>query len=185
MYTDDSAIKYLLTKKDVKPRLIRWVLLVQEFDIDIRDKKGMENVVANHLSRLEVQSQADEVSINDYFLYEQLLALSMVPWYADLVNYLVSGIIPPSTSYHQKKKFLWDVKQYFWEEPLLYKHCADGMIRRCVPEEEIRDILDHCHSLECGGHFSTPKTVTKILLVLNDGKYIPRGGVNWDLYKFR
>ena len=113
VYTDHLAVKYLLTKKDAKPRLIRWVLLLQEFDIDIRDKKGMENVVADHLSRLEVQSQVDEVQINDYFPDEQLLALSIVPWYADLVNYLVSGIIPPSMSYHQKKKFLWDVNQYF------------------------------------------------------------------------
>ncbi|XP_038976409.1 uncharacterized protein LOC113461320 [Phoenix dactylifera] len=162
VYTDHSAIKYLLKKKDAKPRLIRWVLLLQEFDLEIRDKRGMENVVADHLSRLEGQSRADEVPINESFPDEQLLAVSVIPWYADLVNYLVSGIVPPDLSYHQKKKFLWDVKHYFWEEPLLYKHCADGMIRRCVPQDEMEDILDHCHSLECGGHFSTSKTVAKV-----------------------
>ena len=54
------------------------------------------------------------------------------------------------------------MKHYFWEEPLLYKHCSDGMIRRCVPQKEMKDILDHCHSLECGGYFSTFKTVAKI-----------------------
>ncbi|XP_038976654.1 uncharacterized protein LOC113463578 [Phoenix dactylifera] len=161
VYTDYSAIKYLLKKKDATPRLIRWVLLLQEFDLEIRDKRGMENVVADHLSRLEGQSRADEVLINESFLDEQLLAVSVIPWYADFVNYLVSGIVPPDLSYHQKKKFLWDVKHYYWEEPLLYKHCADGMIRRCVPQDEMQDILDHCHSLECGGHFSTSKTVAK------------------------
>ncbi|WVZ70778.1 hypothetical protein U9M48_019418, partial [Paspalum notatum var. saurae] len=52
VYTDHAAIKYLLTKKDAKPRLIRWILMLQEFDVEIVDKKGVENVVADHLSRM-------------------------------------------------------------------------------------------------------------------------------------
>lgn len=141
VYTDHAAIKYLLAKKDAKPRLIRWVLLLQEFDLEIRDTKGMENVVADHLSRLERQSgEAEKVPIKESFPDEQLLALSLVPWYADMVNFLVSDIIPPDLSHHQKKKFLWDAKNYFWKEPLLYKYCAYGMIRRCVPQEEIQGI---------------------------------------------
>ena len=100
VHTDHSAIKYLMTKKDVKLRLIRWVLFLQEFDLEIKDKKGTENLVADHLSRLE--GARDEVHVNDDFLDEQLLAIEdkkSVPWFADYVNYLVAKVIPPEFSY--------------------------------------------------------------------------------------
>jgi hypothetical protein len=64
VYTDHAAIKYLLAKKDAKPRLICWILLLQEFDVEIRDKKGVENVVADHLSRMN-RGQDDKEPIED------------------------------------------------------------------------------------------------------------------------
>ena len=97
VHIDHSAIKYLMTKKDAKPRLIRWL---QEFDLEIKDKKGTENLVADHLSRLEGASNEDPV--NDGFLDEKLLAIEdkrAVPWFSDYVNYLVAKVIPPEFSY--------------------------------------------------------------------------------------
>ncbi|CAN6583797.1 unnamed protein product [Malus baccata var. baccata] len=73
IYTDHAALKYLLTKKEVKPRLIRWMLLLQEFDIEIRDKKGSENVVADHLSRLVHEEEV--VPIPEKFPNEQLMSI--------------------------------------------------------------------------------------------------------------
>ena len=52
VYSDHTALKYLLSNNEAKPRLIRWILLLQEFDVTIKDKKGAKNSVANHLSRL-------------------------------------------------------------------------------------------------------------------------------------
>ena len=67
-------------------------------------------------------------------------------WYADFVNYLVSGLLPPYLNYHQKKRVFYDVRSYQWDEPYIYKMCSDHVIRRCVPDEEIPHILHLCHA---------------------------------------
>ena len=118
VFTDHSAIKYLMTKKDAKPRLIRRVLLLQEFDVDIRDKKGFENMVVDHLSRLETPEtvQKHHLQIDDMFPDEQILALSQAEtssWFADIANYLSTGIILPDLTYQQNKRFFAEVKRYF------------------------------------------------------------------------
>ncbi|GJW27071.1 reverse transcriptase domain-containing protein [Tanacetum coccineum] len=68
VYTDHSALKYLLAKQDAKPRLLRWILLLQEFNVVIRDKKGTENLTADHLSRLENphQSELEKKDVPDF-----------------------------------------------------------------------------------------------------------------------
>ena len=108
VHTDHAATKYLIEKKDAKPRLIRWVLLLQEFDLHIIDRKGAENPVADNLSRLENKLD-DPQPINDSFPDEQLVAINVsnsTPWYADYANYIVAKYIPPSFTYQQTKKIL-------------------------------------------------------------------------------
>ncbi|KAL6318458.1 hypothetical protein AAG906_041225 [Vitis piasezkii] len=89
VFTDHSALKYLLTKQDAKARLIRWILFPRE-------------------------------------------------WKAQ-----------------DKKHFFAKIHAYYWEEPFLFKYCADQIIRKCVPEEEQQGILNHCHENACGGHFAS------------------------------
>ena len=103
--------------------------------------------------------------INETFYDEHLLSVvsKELPWYADIANYIVSGILPYNLDYRQKKKFLHDIKFYYWEEPLFYKRCADGLIQRCIPQNEGQDILRHCHSLDVGGHFGATKMASKVL----------------------
>ena len=83
IYSDHAALKFLFSKKDAKAQLIQWILLLQEFDLEIRDKKGIENVVADHLSRLIVEHTDDNLPILESFPDEQLLHVSHRPWYAD------------------------------------------------------------------------------------------------------
>ncbi|XP_071734958.1 uncharacterized protein [Rutidosis leptorrhynchoides] len=140
VYTDHSALRYLFSKQDAKPRLIRWILLLQEFDIEIRDKKGAENLAADHLSRLENPELEvlNESAIQDNFPDEYLLKIDYkeIPWFADYANYLVCGFLEKGLSYQRRKKFFSDIKHYFWEDPHLFKSCPDGIIRRCVFGDE-------------------------------------------------
>ena len=86
------------------------------------------------------------------------------------MNYLVVKVIPLDFSYQQKKRFFAHLKHYYWEEPILYKHFTDQVIRRCVQEDEMGSILNHYHTLSCGGQFGGQRTTTK---VLQSGFYWP------------
>ena len=90
IFTDHSTLKYLLTKKNAKARLIRWVLLLQEFNLQIKDKKGVENVVADHLSRLTIAHNTHNPPINDEFPEESMLLVENTPWYAHIANFLAT-----------------------------------------------------------------------------------------------
>ena len=87
IFTDHSPLKYLLTKHNAKARLIRWVLLLQEFNFQIRDKKGVENVVVDHLSRLTIAQNTHNLPIFDEFHVESLLTVSIAPWHAHIANF--------------------------------------------------------------------------------------------------
>ncbi|RVW58452.1 Retrovirus-related Pol polyprotein from transposon 17.6 [Vitis vinifera] len=163
VFTDHSALKYLLTKQDAKARLIRWILLLQEFNLQIRDKKGVENVVADHLSRLNIAHDTHELPINDDFPEESLMLMEKVSWFAHIANYLVTGEIPSEWSSQDKKNFFAKVHAYYWEESFLFKYCANQIIRKCVPEQEKHGILSHCHGNACGGHFASQKMAMRVL----------------------
>ncbi|KAK9048798.1 hypothetical protein SSX86_032234 [Deinandra increscens subsp. villosa] len=178
VFSDHAALKYLMSKKDAKPRLIRWVLLLQEFDLEIRDKSGKQNLVADHLSR--IINNEEPMPLDDSFPDEHLFATQVTtPWYADIVNYLVTNEFPSELSRAQKDKIKKEARRYVWDEPYLWKYCADQVMRRCVDKSEVPSILDFCHSQACGGHFGPKRTAHK---VLESGFYWP--SIFLDSYMF-
>nr|GEW63107.1 reverse transcriptase domain-containing protein [Tanacetum cinerariifolium] len=166
VYTDYSVLKYFLSKKDAKPRLIRWVLLLQEFDIIIRDKKGMENLAADHLSRLDNPHKDvfENKDINENFPLKTLGKNSSksTPLFANFANFHAGNFIVKRMSSQQKKKFFKDIKHYFWNDPYLFRICADQIIRRYVHGQEAYDILKACHEGPTGGHRGANFTAKKV-----------------------
>ncbi|GKD24761.1 reverse transcriptase domain-containing protein, partial [Tanacetum coccineum] len=144
-------------------------MLARWFDIEIKDKRGAENLAADHLSRLENPklSTFTEEEIVDEFPDEHLMAFKTEinndkPWYVDYVNYLVGKIVPPNWTPKKRKRFFSQVKNYFWDEPYAFKLCPDNIMRRCVAGNEISEILAHCHSRPTGGHHSASVTRRKV-----------------------
>ncbi|GJU31165.1 reverse transcriptase domain-containing protein [Tanacetum coccineum] len=149
VYTDHSALKYLLAKQDAKPRLLR-----------------LEN---------PHQSELEKKEITETFPLETLGMVTFrgddnAPWFADFANYHAGNFVIKGMSSQQKRKFFKDVKHYFWDDPFLFKICADQVIRRCVSGQEAFDILKACHSGPTGGHYGANYTAKKIF---DSGFYWP------------
>ncbi|GJW26772.1 reverse transcriptase domain-containing protein [Tanacetum coccineum] len=138
VYTDHSALKYLMNKQDAKPRLLR---------LENPHKDVLENK-----------------DINENFPLETLGVISSgsTPWFADFANFHAGNFIIKGMTTQQKKKFFKDVKHYFWDDPYLFRICADQIIRRCVHGQEANDILKACHEGPTGGHHSANLTARKV-----------------------
>jgi len=155
VFIDHATLKYLLKKAESKPPLIRWMLLLQELDLDICNRSGTQNLVADHLSRIERVEDADLLPIRDDFPNESLLTISVsypTPWFANIVNFLAASVFPPLASRAHTDKIKSDAKHYIWDDPFLWKLCSDQVIRRCIPNHEIDSVLRFCHSSAPGGH---------------------------------
>ncbi|RDX63881.1 Retrovirus-related Pol polyprotein from transposon 17.6, partial [Mucuna pruriens] len=162
MFSNNAALRYLLKKPDAKPRQIRWMLLLQEFNIEIRDKKGAENSIAYHLSRIERESKP--MPIQDEFLDEQLLHIqTSIPWFANIYNYVETSQFLLETSRLYKEKLQSDTKYYIWDDPYLWRLCSDKVIHMCIPDIEINSVLQFCHSAPGGGHHGSTRTARKVL----------------------
>nr|GEW90314.1 reverse transcriptase domain-containing protein [Tanacetum cinerariifolium] len=152
VYTDHSALKYLLAKKDDKPRLLRWILLLQEFDDELENKEITKTFPLETLGMIAFRGD------------------SSTPWFADIANYHAENFIVKGMSSQQKKTFFKDVKHYFWDDPYLFKICDDQVIRRCVHDQEAVDILTTCHNGPNVGHHGANLTAKK---VFDSGFYWP------------
>jgi hypothetical protein len=109
----------------------------------------------------------DPIPTNDSFPNEQLANINVsiirVPWFAYYANFLVGKVMPPQFNSQQRKKFFYDLRHYFWDDPFLYKKGVDGIIRHCVPESEQQSIIRDCHGSPYGRHHAGQQSVAKEL----------------------
>nr|GEY01692.1 reverse transcriptase domain-containing protein [Tanacetum cinerariifolium] len=181
VYTDHSALKYLFAQKYTKAHLLRWILLLYEFDFKVIDTRGAENYTTDHLSRLEnpYENVFDPKEIKETFPLESLNKVAhkdpSTPWFADLANYHAGNFIIKGITSQQKQKFFKDTRHFFWDDPYLFRTCADQIIRCYVAGKEAIDILNACHSGPTGGHYGANYTAKK---VFDSGFYWP------SIYKY-
>lgn len=162
VHTDHTAIRYLMNKPSITSRLACWLLLMQEFDIIVVDKPRKSNVVAEYLSRLQLQE--DSTVIDDAFLDENLFLIQAhTPRYANIANYLAAAKMPIHFSPKERRLLVEKSFNFSWIVDCLFYTRPNQVMRRCVREGETYDILHACHDEQCGGHFATKRTTLKIL----------------------
>jgi hypothetical protein len=126
--------------------------------LEIRDKKGAGNCVADHLSSMQVKGS--DLPIDDYLRDDTLLKVTTAsPWYANLVYYMVTGYIPPG---EDRKKLIHLSRYHLWDDPYLFKVCVDGLLCHCIPLCETCKILERYHSSPYGGHYGAFWTHAKV-----------------------
>nr|GEY30166.1 hypothetical protein [Tanacetum cinerariifolium] len=171
-----AKLPHPTTVKDAKARLLRWVLLLQEFDFNVLDTKEAENLAVDHLSRLKnpYENVLDLKEINETFPLETLSMMtfrgdSSALWFADFAKYHAGNFIVKGMMSQQKNKFFKDVKHYFWDDPFLFKICADQVIRRCVHGKEALNILEPCHNRLTGDIMVLTSPLRRSLMPVSSG----------------
>ena len=161
-FVDHMAIKYLVNKPELSGRLARWILLLEEFDYTVEYKLGCMHLQADHLSRLSKDMRT--TPIYDSLIDDNLFVVTATPdWYAGIVQFLTTQQLPEDWSKEERRKVRVNSKHFAVVGTRLFRRGFDTILRRCVSQVEISDILEVCHDSACGGHFFDQLTGQKIL----------------------
>ena len=153
----------MINKPVIQGRIIRWLLLLQEFTLKIIVWLGKKHVSADHLSRIKTGEPAE--GVNDDFPDAQLFQIAVLPeWYRSIGKYLSTGQFPNEMSRNERRKLIIWSRTFQLINGLLYKMGPDHILRRCVLEEEVPRVLKEAHEGPAGGHMGPDTTARKILL---------------------
>ncbi|GKA17025.1 reverse transcriptase domain-containing protein [Tanacetum coccineum] len=157
VFTDHAAIKYKFSKQNAKPRLICWILMLQEFDIEIKNKKGAENVAADHLSRLKKPNlnELKNEEINDEFPDEFLISIKTDEkeslWFADFTNYLVGGILRKVLTYAQRYECHHGPTRGHYGPSITANKVFDAGFYWPTIFKEAQTLVQNCDACQCSG----------------------------------
>ncbi|RVW70476.1 hypothetical protein CK203_058333 [Vitis vinifera] len=164
--SNEAQMNYKTTEKELLAVVFALdkfrAYLVGSFVVVFTDHSALKLVIAH---------DSHGLPINDEFPEESLMSIEVTPWYSHIVNYLVTGEVPSEWKCPRQEAFLAKIHAYYWEEPFLFKYCADQIIRKCVPEQVESGILSHCHDSACGGHFASQKTTMRVVQSANMPEY--------------
>lgn len=163
-YVDHQALMYLVNKPIIQGWVSRWLLLLQEFTFTIIVRPGKSHVIADQLSRIKSGELAE--GVNKDFLDAHLFQIAALPsWYEKIGEYLSTSTFPKEMALGERPKLALKSKTFQLINGLLYKMGPDQILRRCVMEEEIPNVLKEAHDGLAGGRMGPDATARKVLLV--------------------
>jgi hypothetical protein len=164
MFTDYSALKYLVNKPVLAGRIYRWLLLFQEFDFEVIVKPRKLNARPNHLSR--ITNGEEPTNLEDNFPYAQLFSVQVADeYFADIIEYLSTETVPQEFNTTKKKNMVVRAADYQLITGHLYNMGADNILIRCVLEHERPGILAEAHEGIPRGNYAGKSTTQKVLCV--------------------
>ena len=117
------------------------------------------------MSKLKIDLTCNITPIDDYFLDESSLSIASIPWSANIDNFLASGFLQTHLDTQDKRMFLSDVQNFYWDDPYLFKYYLNQIYQRCILDNEVSSFIKFYHSEAYRGHFSSTKTIAKFLHV--------------------
>jgi transposase InsO family protein len=162
-HTDHDALKHMVNKPDVTGRIARWIVLLQEFDYEVKVRPGKQHANADFFSRLDGVPSLKNV--DDCFPDETLFQVNINSdsWYGELLLFLQTGQLRNNMTAEEAAVLLRKARPYYLVKGLLHKEGADGRAYRCLEKGDVRTVMQAMHEGEVGGHFAKERTTRKIL----------------------
>ncbi|MCO5575778.1 hypothetical protein L7F22_029583 [Adiantum nelumboides] len=167
-YVDHQALLYLINKVVIQGQIFRWMLLLQEFEFKIIHKPGKNHFGAYFLSR--ATPEIGKTGISDELPDAPLFGIQEVTDDSDMAKYLQTGDLPIGWLLKRKKTLIMQSRNFTWAARALYRLGKDGVLRRCVQEEERIELLEEAHEGNAGGHMSGGKMKEGDLVLWYPGK---------------
>jgi hypothetical protein len=163
MVVDINPFQYVLTRRIIGGKYNKWIVILQEFDLDFASAKSKKSLVFAELMS-DFPRLDEDIFHDDSFMDEHIFLISSLdPWYGDILIYLQTLKLPQHLSRDDRRRIRHQAKNYLIIGDTLYRRGVDNILHRCLTHEEVEVVLNDCHSGACGGHLSGLVTTQKIL----------------------
>jgi hypothetical protein len=162
---DVNPFQYVLTRCIIGGKYNKWIVILQEFDLDFAFAKSKKSLVFAELIFNFPQLDEDVIHVDSFTDGYIFLVSSSDPWYEEIVRYLQTLKFPQHLSRDDRQRIRHQAKKYTIVGDTLYHRRINDILRRCLTHGEAESLLNNFHYEACGGHLSGLATTQKILRV--------------------
>jgi hypothetical protein len=158
---DVNPFQYVLTRRIIGGKYNKWIIILQEFDLDFASAKSKKSLVFAELISDFPQLDEDAIHVDSFADEHVFLVSSSNPWYGDIVLYLQTLKFPLHLSRDDRQRIIYQANKYTIVGDTLYRRGIKNIFRRCLTHREVEYVLNDCHNGSCGGHLSEIATSKK------------------------